>query len=99
MRSCTVTLIDLRGIRHVAEVQADSLFEAAVLALQAFKRSGWADGIGPATRLEVEVRLPATRHVVSVGQIRRWTLGATDSPAERLKRDRLRALLQEAGAG
>ena len=32
-RSLTVTLTDLRGIRHVAEVNADSLFEAAVLAL------------------------------------------------------------------
>ena len=47
---------DLRGIRHVAEVNADSLFEAAVLALRAFKASGWTEGIGPATRVEVEVR-------------------------------------------
>ena len=98
MRACTVTLVDLRGIRHAAEVHADSLFEAAVLALQAFKGAGWADGIGPATRLEVEVRLPTVRHVVSLGQIQRWTESATASPAERLKRDRLRALLDNAGA-
>ena len=99
VRPCTVTLVDLRGIRHIAEVQADSLFEAAVLALKAFNSSGWADGVGPATRLEVEVRLPTMRHVVSIGQIQRWTESATVSPAERLKRDRLRALLKEAGPG
>ena len=96
-RRCTVTLTDLRGIRHVAEVNADSLFEAAVLALRAFKASGWTEGIGPATRVEVELRVTTTRHIVSVGQLQRWTEGAAVSPAERLKRDRLKAVLQEAG--
>jgi hypothetical protein len=81
----------IRGIRHVAEVQAESLFEAAALALQAFRESGWVDGIGPATRLEVEVRGPVTRHVVTVGQLRRWVDGAATSPVEWLKRERLRA--------
>jgi hypothetical protein len=38
---------------HVADVNADSLFEAAVLALRAFKVLGWTEGIGPATRVEV----------------------------------------------
>lgn len=92
-----MTLVDFRGVRHVAEVNADSLFEAAVLALQAFKASGWTDGIGPATRVEVEVRVTTTRHVVSVGQIQRWTESAAVSPAERLKRDRLKAMLLAAG--
>ncbi len=96
-RPCTVTLTDLRGVRHVAEVNADSLFEAAVLALRAFKASWWTEGIGPATRVEVEVRVTTTRHVVSVAQIQRWTEGAAISPSERLKRDRLKAMLQEAG--
>jgi len=29
--------------------------------------------IGPATRLEVEVRSATTRHVVTVGRVLRWT--------------------------
>jgi hypothetical protein len=95
-RFCTVTLSDVRGIRHVAEVNADSLFEAAVLALQAFKDVGWTEGIGPATRVDVEVRVTTTRHVVSVGQIQRWTEGAAVSPSDRLKRERLKAMLKEA---
>lgn len=48
-------------------MNADSLFEAAVLALQAFKASGWTEGIGPATQVEVEVRVTTTRHVVERG--------------------------------
>jgi hypothetical protein len=82
---------------HVADVNADSLFEAAVLALRAFKASGWTEGIGPATRVHVEVRVTTTCHIVSIGQIQRWTEGAAVSPSERLKRDRLKAILREAG--
>jgi hypothetical protein len=76
----------------------ESLYEAVVLALQAFKASGFVEEVGPATRLEVEVRAATTRHVVTVGQVVRWTEGAAVSPAERLKRDRLKAILREAGA-
>ena len=49
---CTVTLTDLAGIRHAAEVNGESLFEAAFLVLRAFKASGCTERIGPATRVE-----------------------------------------------
>jgi hypothetical protein len=97
LRPCIVTLTDLRGIRHVAEVSADSVFEAASLAVQAFRQSQFVEEVGPATRLEIEVRSATTRHVVTVGQVLRWTEGAATSPAERLRRDRLRAMLGASG--
>jgi hypothetical protein len=59
---------------------------------------GWVAGIGPGTRVEIEVRGPVTRHTVTVAQLRRWTEGAVPSPAERLRRERLRGILGEAGA-
>jgi hypothetical protein len=44
-------------------VAAESLFEAAALAIQILRRDGWVtDAIGAGTRLEVEVREPATKH-------------------------------------
>jgi len=49
--------------------------------------------IGPAGRLEVEVREPAITYTVSVAQIERWLQGATSSPNERVTKDRLKALL------
>jgi hypothetical protein len=52
--------------------------------------------IASATQVEVEVRVTTTRHVVSVGQIQRWTEASSVSPTERLKRDRLKAMLREA---
>ena len=38
-RPCIVTLTDPRGIRHVADVSAESVFEAAALAVQALRQS------------------------------------------------------------
>lgn len=93
LQTCSVTLTDARGIRHTVDVTAESLFEAAGLALAAFKKDGWTDPIGPATKLDVEVRHPSVRHSVSVLQIQRWLQGATISPNERVKKDRLARLL------
>jgi hypothetical protein len=70
-RPCTVALVDSRGIRHIAEVGAESVFEAAALAVQAFRQSQFVEDVGPATRLEVEVRSATTRYVVTVGQVLR----------------------------
>src|SRR5437762_4644236 len=93
-RTCAVTFTDAQGVRHTAEVAADSLFEAAVLAIQILKRDGSiTDTIGAATKLEVEVREPATKHTGTMLQIQRWLDGATPSPNERVKKDRLKALL------
>ena len=68
-------------------------FEAAASALCVFRKNQWLDPMGAATRLEVEVWEPATKHSVTVMQIQRWLQGATPSPAERVKKDKLRELL------
>jgi hypothetical protein len=38
MAVCIVSFLDLDGVRHSVEVQADGLYEAAVLGLAAFKK-------------------------------------------------------------
>jgi len=93
VRTCSVTLSDTQGVRHTVDVTADSLFEAAAMALSIFKKNGWTDPVGSAARLEVEVREPTVTHTVSVMQIQRWLQGATTSPNERVRKDRLRELL------
>ena len=65
--------------------------------MQAFRQSQFVKDVGLASRLEVEVRSATTRHLVTVGQMLRWTEGAATSPAERLRRDRLRAMLGASG--
>lgn len=63
------------------------------MALAIFKKEGWTDPVGSAARLEVDVREPPVKHTVTVLQIQRWLQGATPSPNERVKKDKLRALL------
>ena len=93
VQTCGVSFVDSRGVRHTVDVLAESLFEAAALGLAAFKKDGWTDPVGPATKIEVEVRTPAVRHSVSILQVQRWLQGATPSPNERVLKERLKALL------
>src|SRR5258706_16266094 len=51
-RTCAVSFVDLRGIRHTAEVQADSLYEAVVLAVRVFRRDPWIERLGPGAVLD-----------------------------------------------
>jgi hypothetical protein len=44
-------------------------------------------------KIDVQVREPATTHTVTLTQIQAWISGATPSPAERVRKDRLRAIL------
>jgi hypothetical protein len=81
------------GVQHAVDVSADTLFEAAALGFQALLRDGWVEPLGPATRLEIEVRNPSVRHEVTVQQVRRWAEGAAASPAERLRKERVLAML------
>jgi hypothetical protein len=92
-RVCTVALTDSAGVRHSVEVSAETLFEAAALGLAAMKREAWVDGNGPGATLDIFVTPPVVRHSVSVQQVQRWLDGVTTSPKERVKKEKLKALL------
>jgi ATP-dependent exoDNAse (exonuclease V) beta subunit len=70
LRICAVSFADVRGIRHTVEVQAESLFEAAILGVRTFRGDPWIEHIGPATVLDIEVREPATTSVTDEAQRR-----------------------------
>jgi hypothetical protein len=88
-----VSFADQRGIRHTVDVQAESLFEAAVLAVQTFRQDPWLERISPATLLDVEVRQPPTKHAVTLQQVERWLAGATPNPTEASKKAKLKMIL------
>ena len=93
-KSCRVSFTDDSGVDHGVEVMAESLYEAAALGLALLKKSGGVSKEpGPLTRLRVEVREPAVDHSLTVQQLRRWADRAPISPAERIKKDRLKSLL------
>lgn len=94
LRTCTVSVVDSRGIRHSAEVQAESVFEAAAVGLKILRGDGWSEPIGASTKVDVEVREPVTKHHVTLMQLQRWLDGATSSPNELVKKNRLKELLR-----
>jgi len=47
LRICAVSFADVRGIRHTVEVQAESLFEAAILGVRTFRGDPWIEHVGP----------------------------------------------------
>jgi hypothetical protein len=93
VRACRVSYTDTRGIRHSVEVEAESLYEAAVLGLRRFEDDPWLEPIGPATVLDVDVRAPATSHAISLQQVERWLAGTTKNPSESMKKAKLKMLL------
>jgi hypothetical protein len=93
LRSCTVSFRGPSGITHSVDVLAESLYEAAAIGVALLKKDGWIEGLGPATRLEIAVRSPATNHVLSVNQLQRWLDGVTKTPADALRKAKLKHLL------
>ena len=93
VRACVVSFAGERGVRHSVEVTAETLYEAAAMALSIFRQSEWADEVGPGTELTVAVKNPETKHTVTAIQIRRWCDGVAVSPDEVLKRNRVRSLI------
>ena len=63
MAACIVSFVDLDGVRHSVEVQADGLYEAAVLGLCGFRKHDLEPG--GLTQVEVEVR-SSVKHTLTV---------------------------------
>lgn len=93
LKQCAVSFTDVRGIRHSADVEAESLYEAAVQGIRRLNQDPWIERIGPGTRLEIDVREPCVTHVLSVEQVERWLAGATKNPTEATKKAKLKLLL------
>jgi hypothetical protein len=46
---------------------------------RACKKDGWIEGLGPGSRLEIQVREPSTMHSLTVQQFHHWIDGVTTS--------------------
>lgn len=90
MAVCIVSYLDVEGFRHSVELEAESLFEAAVLAVKAFRQHDYE--LGELTQLDVEIRSSIT-HTITLKRIHSWLQGGAKSPKEAITKDKLRALL------
>jgi hypothetical protein len=92
---CRVSYVDSIRAEHPVEVSAESLYEASALAVKRF-REGPFDGEPPVsgTELLISVAPPPVEHKIQLRRIEEWAqIGATRSPRDVIKRDRVRELL------
>ena len=94
-RTCLVSFTDADGIEHSVRVPAESLYEAAVEAMAAFRRSVLAEmPLGPGTRLTIHVKAPEEEHTITIGKVLSWLDSVATSPGEKLKKNRLKERLR-----
>src|SRR4051794_40739633 len=90
-RTRMVSFTDSEGLQHSVEVAAESLYEAAVLAIKAFREHDCEPDI--ASRLAVEVTPPSVTHTVTVQKVRDWLDGSAKSPKEKVRKESLERVL------
>ena len=93
-RPCIVSFADQEGISHSVKVHAETLYEATVLAIGAFGEHGCSPGLG--STLQIEIQPPTVTHAISVRKVHDCVNGACKSPNERVAKDRLKRLLNQA---
>jgi hypothetical protein len=90
MAACIVSFVDLDGIRHSVEVEAEGLYEASVLGICTFRKHELTPtGL---TQLEIEVRR-SVKHTLSVRKVQDWLQRGVNSPKEAVLKERLRTLM------
>ena len=93
---CVVKLRDAEGVEHAAQVSAESLYEAACLALRRFRRSAWSrETVVDAGMLRVEVWESPTIYKISVASLEKWLAQGGGSPREVVLRQKIRGLMKE----
>ena len=88
-----MSFVDGRGIRHAVDVEAESLYEAVVHGVCRLSADPWLEKIGPATKLDVEVRDPGSAHTISLQQVERWLASVNKTPGEASKKAKLKMML------
>jgi hypothetical protein len=91
-----VSFEDGAGIAYSVAVCAESLYEAAALALAEFNSGFVLSGVGPGTRLKVVVEAPTTAHELTVGKLEAWLNSNGLSPREQAKKVKLRQRINQA---
>ena len=96
IRECVIKFRDGEGVEHSVEVAASSLYEAAALALNKFRRCDWSREVSfEAGTLCVELWEKPTIHRVSIAELENWLKRTGGKPREVALREKLRRTLDE----
>jgi hypothetical protein len=94
LRTCIVTVKDLRDVEHSVEVTAETLYEAIAAALAALRQDNWVGEIGQGfATVTVVVQQPPVKHEVKVKDFLSWLGRQGRSPAEVILKQKLEKIL------
>ena len=94
LRTCKVSVTDMRDIEHTIDVTAETLYEAIAAALAALQQDSWVEEIAQGLNtVRVLVQQPPVRHEVKMKDFLSWLGRPGGSPAEVALRERVRKLL------
>ena len=83
LRTCIVSLKDIRDVEHSVDVTAETLYEAIATALATFQQDSWVGEIGQGfTTVTVLVQQPPVKHEVKIKDFLSWLRRQGRSPAE-----------------
>ena len=94
-QQCKVSFSAQDGLEHSVEVAAETLYEAAARAVAEFRKAELIEyPPGPGVQLRVEVRPPATTHIVPFEHVQSWLKKVSGSPKEIATKSDLQKLLE-----
>ena len=89
-----MTVQDLEGISHTAEVTASSLFEAVEQGLSALRKNEWVEGIEERFgTVKVSVADVRVEHQVKIADFMKWLERPGRTPREVTQRQKIRGIL------
>jgi hypothetical protein len=90
---CEVSFTDASGVRHSVQITAESLYEAAVLGVNALRSNQFLDdALAPVAVLDIEVYQTLTYHTLQMTKLQNWLESSARTPAEHALKKRLREL-------
>jgi hypothetical protein len=92
-RTCTVSFQGVSGGRQSIDVEADTLYEAVVIAVAASAKTSGAGPSATERRSTSKSGSRATRHSVTLGQVQKWLGSGGGSPYEVSKKAKLKMML------
>jgi len=94
---CRVSFTDSEGVLHGVEVDTESLYEVAAIAVAQFREDIDPLISRPLTEFTVAVYRNSVEHTIRLGQVAKWAEhNTTEEPEGITKRQRMRALLGQA---
>jgi len=82
LRTCKVSVTDLKDIEHTIDVTAETLYEAVAAALAALQQDSWVGEIPQGLNtVSVLVQQPPVKHEVKMKDFLSWLGRAGGSPA------------------